>query len=693
MFTYNLDDDRSGVPASVARKLVHKLGRMPTVEEFNYTAPLPTLPALLPNVPPKRRETIGLLRERKGSDWLMDERISSLGLWSSPHSTMQRSASLPLMGSNAKRAPPRKYDLAELDRLRRLAEAKADFLLASAKKGRESAQEKVERTLHRAATAESLRAAEDEAERRALTAKLASRRADRLDELRNGSVVKQNGQDAAHGGRGANGNGIGDPIAQGSRGGGVGSGSDGNGDGNRNGSSHGGYGGLNANGGREGSSGSSHRGGGARSFNGNGSFDGQASVGARGSGRGYMGENGNGASSRAGSGSGNGNGAGGSSASNGNGSDGSLMKGGGGATSGMKQVSGGGYGSHSEGGNGAGSFGSGCECGTSGAGGIDGLDGGRGGGRDGGRGGGRDGGDGSIGSAGIGDSDLYGSNASKRKGRAAEGNGHGTSRGANQGDGANGTAGGGSPNGRRSPTKNNKGKNGKGDDEDDDDPEAMERARLAALHIDWKALSRALPMGGDDASIARRTEIFAQWDVNSNGSLSYSEIDRAMKKMMTGLTPGMAAGKGAFFEWSRSWKPIIMRAFQQAKEFNSPRRKKRNDDYVERDEFRLLLVCIRRYFELFIAFSRMDLNSDRKIDLEEFVTSLPELQKWGIHVAEADAAEEFAVIDTNSGGSIMFDEFIHWALNKKLGLDEVDDSKADEYYHELMEGSAREAFL
>ena len=104
MFTYNLDDDRSGVPASVARKLVHKLGRMPTVEEFNYTAPLPTLPALLPNVPPKRRETIGLLRERKGSDWLMDERISSLGLWSSPHSTMQRSASLPLMGSNAKRA-------------------------------------------------------------------------------------------------------------------------------------------------------------------------------------------------------------------------------------------------------------------------------------------------------------------------------------------------------------------------------------------------------------------------------------------------------------------------------------------------------------------------------------------------------------------------------------------------------------
>jgi Ca2+-binding EF-hand superfamily protein len=254
----------------------------------------------------------------------------------------------------------------------------------------------------------------------------------------------------------------------------------------------------------------------------------------------------------------------------------------------------------------------------------------------------------------------------------------------------------GSPGGKGGSPKGKFGKGKGGDDDEEEDPEAREEARLRALMIDWKALAKALPTGGDDESIKKRTIIFEDWDVNSNGSLSYSEVDRAMKKLMTVLTPGLVGGKkGALFEWGRSWKPVIMRAFSHAKEFNSLRqgKGKRNNDYVERDEFRLLLVCIRQFFELFIAFSRMDLNVDRKIDKEEFVASLPELAKWGIFIAEADAMAEFEKVDTDGSGTIMFEEFICWALERNLDLEDDDEDHAAEYLEEMMKSAESQVFL
>ena len=232
--------------------------------------------------------------------------------------------------------------------------------------------------------------------------------------------------------------------------------------------------------------------------------------------------------------------------------------------------------------------------------------------------------------------------------------------------------------------------------DEEDEAEARERARVEALAINWDAIARALPLGADEEDIVRRNEFFAKWDVNSNGGLSFTEVDGAMKKLMAGLTPGLVGkGKGALYEWSRSWKPVIMRAFIKSQNFNAQRKAKakRNDDYVERDEFRMLLVCVRLYFEMFIAFSRVDVNVDRKIDIEEFKNSVPELRKWGIELAPDQVVAEFEAVDINHSGAVMFEEFICWALEKKLDLEDDDDDLAGVYMSEMTGGAAGSVFL
>ena len=44
-----------------------------------------------------------------------------------------------------------------------------------------------------------------------------------------------------------------------------------------------------------------------------------------------------------------------------------------------------------------------------------------------------------------------------------------------------------------------------------------------------------------------------KWDVNSNKTLSYTEVDQAMKHLMADVMPGLLAS--ALYKWSNSWKP------------------------------------------------------------------------------------------------------------------------------------------
>ena len=55
-------------------------------------------------------------------------------------------------------------------------------------------------------------------------------------------------------------------------------------------------------------------------------------------------------------------------------------------------------------------------------------------------------------------------------------------------------------------------------------------------------------------------------------------------------------------------------------------------DFITFGQFRLLLVYLRQYLELFILFTRMDRNQDGRLDIREFRAGAGMLACWGIEV-------------------------------------------------------------
>ena len=172
----------------------------------------------------------------------------------------------------------------------------------------------------------------------------------------------------------------------------------------------------------------------------------------------------------------------------------------------------------------------------------------------------------------------------------------------------------------------------------------------------WDAIRKALPIRKTPEDFARRNEIWACVDVNGNGYVSVAELDKGLADVMQNQ------------ELFKS-KPAILRAHTAAK--NKVKTKSSHGaDYVERCEFRLVLLYLRQYFEYWIAFKRVDDNDDDRISLEEFIDAQEEIEKW---VGKIDAEEAFKEIDTNGGGMILFNEFVRWATKKSLDLEDDDD--------------------
>lgn len=174
--------------------------------------------------------------------------------------------------------------------------------------------------------------------------------------------------------------------------------------------------------------------------------------------------------------------------------------------------------------------------------------------------------------------------------------------------------------------------------------------------FDWDALLKKLPVRKKEDR-PKRKELFKSMDMNGNGFLSLAEVDRGIQDCLN--IPKVFDAK----------RPI-MRAFQAAKnKYKS--KSKYGDDYIEWMEFRIFLVYLRQYFEYWVMFCRIDKNFDHKVSKAEFKQALPLIKTWGSSIKDADA--EFKKIDTNGGGSIMFDEFCAYAIAKDLDLEDDDD--------------------
>ena len=176
-------------------------------------------------------------------------------------------------------------------------------------------------------------------------------------------------------------------------------------------------------------------------------------------------------------------------------------------------------------------------------------------------------------------------------------------------------------------------------------------------NFDWNKLISKLPVAKNAEERKKRREMFSAIDMNGNGYVSLAEIDRGIQDVLN--LPEVFNCK----------KPI-MRAFQAAKTKYTAK-SKYSHDYIEWMEFRIFLVYLRQYFEYWVMFERVDASGDHKISLDEFKKAIPTMKKWGVVIT--DPVKEFKKIDKNGGGSIMFDEFCTYAIQKNLDLEDDDD--------------------
>ena len=188
----------------------------------------------------------------------------------------------------------------------------------------------------------------------------------------------------------------------------------------------------------------------------------------------------------------------------------------------------------------------------------------------------------------------------------------------------------------------------------------------AAQREQWDKIKTQFPADRSEESKAKRKELFSAFDPNGNGYLSLAEVDKGVRENMS------------LHEMTDDLAPILMRAFTSAKDVASRKGKRKNDDdYVQKSEFRMLMAYIQMYFELWVMFDEVDGSDDRRVDLEEFKKALPQLESFGVKIDEANAEEEFKKVDTNGGGIILFREFASWACEKSLDADGEDETDLD----------------
>ena len=187
--------------------------------------------------------------------------------------------------------------------------------------------------------------------------------------------------------------------------------------------------------------------------------------------------------------------------------------------------------------------------------------------------------------------------------------------------------------------------------------------------VDWVHIHNIMPTELTPAAKHKRMQLFDLFDPNKNNYLSLAEVDKGVQDVLH---------LQELFEV----KPVLMMAFKIAKSANQGggplkleakknRQTKMGNNYIEKSEFRLLLVYLRQYLELWAMFSEIDVDGDRRVQMAEFQKAVPIIESWGTKIP--DVAAEFRSIDKDGAGMILFGEFAEWALNKNLDLPDDDD--------------------
>ena len=109
--------------------------------------------------------------------------------------------------------------------------------------------------------------------------------------------------------------------------------------------------------------------------------------------------------------------------------------------------------------------------------------------------------------------------------------------------------------------------------------------------------------------------------------------------------------------------PVLRRAFDAAVSDI----KKLDENYrdeISNKNYRLMLKYVRQYYEFWAAFEQIDISGDREVSYEEFTEAKPWLERWNIDMSDPDS--QWRECDRDASGTVNFDEFCDWAINKGL---------------------------
>lgn len=101
---------------------------------------------------------------------------------------------------------------------------------------------------------------------------------------------------------------------------------------------------------------------------------------------------------------------------------------------------------------------------------------------------------------------------------------------------------------------------------------------------DWERIKKSLPTAKHDPGcIQARARLFKGFDLNGNGLLSYSEVERGVRDVIRYRALSEA-------------KKVIFRAYMfacKSAKRRAGKKGKDDDDYITRSEFRIFLVALR----------------------------------------------------------------------------------------------------
>jgi len=129
---------------------------------------------------------------------------------------------------------------------------------------------------------------------------------------------------------------------------------------------------------------------------------------------------------------------------------------------------------------------------------------------------------------------------------------------------------------------------------------------------------------------AKLKELFNRLDPNGNGMLSLAELDKAVIELWPAFNN----------------KPAIMRAYKAAD--------KNKTGFVSKSEFAFFMHYLVHYNNLWRAFADVDTSRDRKLSKAEFLAGAEKLR---LSSSKDDLSTLFDSLDTNKGGSVLFNEF------------------------------------